>query len=320
MKKRIIVDSYSNEFSTDQIMKYLVYLDADAELTRINAFELDDFGIRVENAGVDIKIGAGEKKLELEELAFYFYRRGTLSISGARLNKSAYAHGADNFFRNELKVLKEYVYSELENRNSYGSWHADVNANKLIQLKQAVVVGMNIPSTLITTSKEELLKFQEDFCQVIIKPIGDHIDIPIEAGCLEASGTQQLSKQDILSFEDHFFPALLQEKVEKSFEVRSYYFNQSIHSMAIFSQASEATKLDFRNYDEGEKNRNVPYQLSEEMETKVHALMKRLRLDTGSLDFMFTSNNEIYFLEVNPTGQFGWVSENCNYQFEKRYA
>jgi hypothetical protein len=33
-----------------------------------------------------------------------------------------------------------------------------------------------------------------------------------------------------------------------------------------------------------------------------------------------TPEGEYVFLEVNPTGQFGWVSDNCNYYLEEKIA
>lgn len=48
--------------------------------------------------------------------------------------------------------------------------------------------------------------------------------------------------------------------------------------------------------------------------------MKMLKLESGSLDFIVTPDNEYYFLEVNPVGQFNFVSEICNYHIEKHIA
>jgi len=43
-------------------------------------------------------------------------------------------------------------------------------------------------------------------------------------------------------------------------------------------------------------------------------------LNSGSIDILVTPNNEYVFLEVNPVGQFGMVSQPCNYYLEKRIA
>ena len=48
--------------------------------------------------------------------------------------------------------------------------------------------------------------------------------------------------------------------------------------------------------------------------------MKLADLDTGSIDMMYSTDGEYYFLEVNPVGQFGMVSYPCNYYIEKEIA
>lgn len=48
--------------------------------------------------------------------------------------------------------------------------------------------------------------------------------------------------------------------------------------------------------------------------------MKTIGLDTGSLDFVYSSDKKFYFLEVNPVGQFGMVSRPCNYNLELKVA
>ncbi len=87
--------------------------------------------------------------------------------------------------------------------------------------------------------------------------------------------------------------------------------------MAIFSQNDDKTKVDYRNYNIEKPNRCAPYSLPQSVESKLFSLMKKIGLNMGSIDMIVTKNTEFVFLEVNPTGQFGWVSENCNYYLEQ---
>jgi D-alanine-D-alanine ligase-like ATP-grasp enzyme len=52
-------------------------------------------------------------------------------------------------------------------------------------------------------------------------------------------------------------------------------------------------------------------------EKKLHKLMQLLKINCGSIDILVTPNDEFYFLEVNPIGQFQWLSKNCNYFIEQ---
>ncbi len=90
--------------------------------------------------------------------------------------------------------------------------------------------------------------------------------------------------------------------------------------MGIFSQNNSKTKEDFRNYDQNLPNRNVPIKLPLDIEGKLKKLMKKLNLNSGSIDLIYTIDNKYVFLEVNPVGQFGMVSFPCNYNLEKKIA
>jgi glutathione synthase/RimK-type ligase-like ATP-grasp enzyme len=90
--------------------------------------------------------------------------------------------------------------------------------------------------------------------------------------------------------------------------------------MAIFSQGDNKTSLDFRRYNRSFENRKVPFQLPEIIEEKLNGLFNALNLNCGSIDLIFTSNDEYLFLEINPVGQFGMVSFPCNYHLEKIIA
>jgi hypothetical protein len=45
-----------------------------------------------------------------------------------------------------------------------------------------------------------------------------------------------------------------------------------------------------------------------------------VELSTGSLDLVRCPDGRFVFLEVNPVGQFGMISQPCNYRLEKEVA
>jgi glutathione synthase/RimK-type ligase-like ATP-grasp enzyme len=90
--------------------------------------------------------------------------------------------------------------------------------------------------------------------------------------------------------------------------------------MAIFSQRDEQTRVDFRNFNKSKPNRNIPFLLPKQLKEKLTKFMKTLNLNTGSIDMIYSTKKEFVFLEVNPVGQVGWLSENCNYYIERDIA
>jgi glutathione synthase/RimK-type ligase-like ATP-grasp enzyme len=48
--------------------------------------------------------------------------------------------------------------------------------------------------------------------------------------------------------------------------------------------------------------------------------MRSLKLSTGSVDMIVNRNQDYIFLEVNPVGQFQFLSQICNFQIEQKIA
>ena len=133
--------------------------------------------------------------------------------------------------------------------------------------------------------------------------------------------TRVITENNINSLTERFFPSLFQKNIEKKYEIRTFILGEESFSMAIFSQLDIQTQEDFRNYNNNRPNRNVPYTLPEELEKSIFRLMRKLGLQSGSIDLIKSSmDNQYYFLEVNPVGQFGMVSKPCNYFLEKKVA
>lgn len=48
--------------------------------------------------------------------------------------------------------------------------------------------------------------------------------------------------------------------------------------------------------------------------------MKDIDMNCGSIDMIYSPEGEYIFLEVNPVGQFQWLSKSCNYDIERQIA
>ncbi len=186
--------------------------------------------------------------------------------------------------------------------------------NKLSVLRIANLVKLKTPITFIM-SGQRLSSISGSF---ITKSITDYPPISINQRTFSAY-TSVLKKEVYLSTVD-FFPTLIQEQVQKEFEIRSYYLDGKFYSMAIFSQSDERTKIDFKRYNRTKPNRVVPFKLPKQIEVKLVKLFKRVNLNSGSVDLIYTINKEFIFLEVNPVGQFAMVSDPCNYFIEREIA
>ena len=123
---------------------------------------------------------------------------------------------------------------------------------------------------------------------------------------------------------DHFgnitaTPLMAQEYIEKKLELRVTIVGQKVFACAIYSQDSERTKEDWRRYD-FDNVRHEQYQLPKEVEAHLMEFMAVCNLTFGAIDMILTPSGRYVFLEINPSGQFGWIEDLTNMPISKAIA
>jgi ATP-GRASP peptide maturase of grasp-with-spasm system len=303
----------SNDGSTSTVCQFLNELGADYEV--INPFNVDDFCS-------DFESRYYLKGRRIEEINVVWYRRSGYYIPEV-LNNSTDHYFSQTIINNisqEKRATYEFLNYSLQHRYWLNTPNT-IRIPKIIQLNVANQLGINTPRTILTTSKKDLIEFSSSESELIIKPIDNTLALTFEDGFFLLTYTTSIDETILQKIPETFFPCLIQARLDKEYEIRSFYIEGDFYSMAIFSQkGSNKTKIDFRNEDVNNKSRRVPYQLPKEVEVKLHQLMLRLGLNCGSFDIVKTREGEYVFLEVNPVGQFGMVSIPCNYYLEKIIA
>jgi ATP-GRASP peptide maturase of grasp-with-spasm system len=259
-----------------------------------------------------------DKILEIDKNTILFYRRDSL-VYEIPISKDKLDEDFSLYLKQEISFLRKFFFSKIK---SIGSFINEVENNKLNNLFLASKLGINVPETIVTTSKNEIQLFFNKYRKCISKPIHNRHSTFINSGkTYEPVGLLKLNKNKITKLSNFFSPSLVQRYIEKEFEIRVFFFKGNFYSMAIFSQLDKKTKLDFRNYNNERPNRCIPYKLPINMENLLKNLINDLGLDTCSIDIVLCKKTKkYYFLEINPTGQFGWVSTDCNYYLEKIIA
>jgi ATP-GRASP peptide maturase of grasp-with-spasm system len=222
-----------------------------------------------------------------------------------------------HYLATEISFLHRHFIDFLINSDFFTLGNYDYHNNKLNILFHAKKVGLKIPNTHILTSNDSL----KDFSNLSLVSKGIQNSITVNSKNYSVySYTELLTDVEMNSKQTDFFPTLIQENISKLFEVRVFYLNGKCFSMAIFSQSDSQTNVDFRKYNWENPNRNVLFKLPPQIEDKIVKLMRSINLNTGSLDFIYSKENEFIFLEVNPVGQFGFVSILTNQNLFKEVA
>jgi len=279
-------------------------------------------GMEFENSEANVHLYKNGCRYGLSNLKKTWFRRGyflfryidDIPTLAQETNRSIKEH-----LTNEGKTLERFLYYHLGKGISIN--HPDnYNYNKLIALREAQKVGLLVPPTLLSVHPEEMKQFVVKEGGCISKSIQDMMGIRTNDNYAFTGKTVRVDKDSICP-QGHWY-SLFQKEIKKKYELRIFFFMGRMYTMAIFSQLDKESELDFRQVDVNGKhpNRMVPFKLPAEKAGKIRRLMKNLKLESGSIDIIVDKNNDYYFLEVNPVGQFNFVSEICNYNIEKDIA
>lgn len=320
-KKKILILGEDSDQSTSKVIDWIRYYGA--EPLRVN-----------ENPNVILKefvsdtngdsyiIDVNGVQLRSDDIHAYWYRRGDFFLSNPKPNCSELDENirkeVEYHIHHEYTILEQAIHKVNESKQSIGS-RATNSMNKLNVLMLAKRLGIDTPKTKIVTHKKQL-HTSDSHQSYITKSISEGLTFSRKKkDGIECYSTYTEEVQE-MSTKRSFFPSLIQEKLEKHYELRIFYVHGEFYSMAIFSQNDSQTAIDFRKYNRVKPNRSTPFSLPKEEEAKLHCLMVDLGLNTGSIDMVVTKDKRYVFLEVNPVGQFGMVSSPCNYKIEKRIA
>lgn len=259
-------------------------------------------------------------------ISAYWYRRGYLNLEQQELIP---APGDEDIDYRLKKGINEYLSRENAKVGELLNYHLrsiphlgsvfDNAVNKFINSLLAGQLGLLTPKSLITGSKSAFLSFNQYAGSCIVKSM-DRAGFTIENEIGLGNTTVLISPDMIPMMPERFNLTLFQEFIDKLYDIRAFFLNDRFYTACILSQSNEQTRVDFRNYDDVKPNRIVPFQLPEDIEHNLSKLMEILKMKTGSIDLLKDKKGSYYFLEVNPIGQYGFISERCNFHLDKQIA
>jgi len=216
---------------------------------------------------------------------------------------------ADSEIKTFLEYLKYFFRDKIimPEMPTYGE-------NKLIFLDHAKKAGLSCPETIVTNNKRELEQFfEKNDGEIISKPLY-FSNYFIKGEETYSIYTTSFTKEMVDSAAEKFFPTLFQEKVSSIHEIRSFYLDGEFYSTAAITSHKEKN-IDIKLNYYTDHIHWVNYKLPEDIEDKLRVFMKRVNLNTGSIDILKTQDG-FKFIEVNPVGQFLAPGNYSNYYIE----
>lgn len=312
----ILIIGEDEDHSTNEVIQWLNYFDHPFYRLKKD-LEYDVIEFDLDNSKLIFTIGHAEQIIPIHEIKSVWYRRGQFRIKFKKIdvaNQGMLADSINEYLKKEINIIEDFFYSIMQDLPHIGTYQLR-GVNKLNVLYNASKIGLNIPNTTITNKIKKLEKFGLQH-PVITKSISENFHVKIDDQ-FYTNYTEEISPRGI---SPKFFYTLFQQKIEKLADIRIFYLLGKCYAMTILSQQNAGSKVDFRKYSRINPSLTVPHKLPSEITKKLKKLMKKIGLETGSIDMALTPENEYFFLEVNPVGQFGMTSKPCNYYLEKKVA
>lgn len=182
-----------------------------------------------------------------------------------------------------------------------------LSSNKLYQQLMAQKCGLLTPRTLISNDPASVAEFSVSDGDILLKSMGY---IKLDDNGEYFLYSQRFAPSELREAKQAIrrCPIFAQEYIEKSCEHRVMVIGNRVLSCKINSQASEKTKIDWRHYD----FENVAHTASElpmPVQDSLKRFMSEVGLRYGAIDLVETPQGDFVFLEINPSGQWGWIAD-----------
>lgn len=213
---------------------------------------------------------------------------------------------------------KEFAIAE-SGSALYGAWrildalwvnHPDRNRiaeSKALQLATAQRLGFIIPNTLFTNDPARLARFYDETGGRLIYKAMTQTILGQESRSFVY--TSRVTREHLT--QAHLLangPGLFQQQIAKACDLRITVIGDRVFPLEIHASAEDRANLDWRRLDV-EKLKHRPHGLPKDIEKLCLQMTSELGLQYGAIDMVLTPDSEYVFLEINPSGQYGWIED-----------
>jgi glutathione synthase/RimK-type ligase-like ATP-grasp enzyme len=181
-------------------------------------------------------------------------------------------------------------------------------SHRINQIPVAQQLGIFVPPTIVTNCYQPALNFIKKHRDCIVKPMSYsgflHQDKPY--GCYTRS--IDIETLEALRESIHLAPLFLQRRIAKKAEYR----------VTLIGHQHFVCRLDVKHLDdpdanmdwrviEPEKVTHIPDMLPDAYIQKLRGMLDVFGLNFGAFDIIRDDDDKLYFIELNPNGQWYWI-------------
>jgi glutathione synthase/RimK-type ligase-like ATP-grasp enzyme len=247
---------------------------------KVIKLSIDHFIIEVEN-----------QLINSDEISALWYRNDSIIIKNKiTASDSIFLDFVSEFEKEASQSVILAIYKILKSKVKICSFLGQ-HVDKINLLDLAQKCNIDVPDFIITTNIKYAIEYFGNSKKLITKTISRNFNYLIPEKSLK-SFTEVININNLQSNE--FSPSLIQEYIDKEYEIRSFFLKGQFYSMAVFSQEDDVTKVDMRK-GIPLPNRTVPFKLPKILEEKLMNMFEILEIDNVSIDILKGKDGKFYF-------------------------
>lgn len=216
-----------------------------------------------------------------------------------------------NFLINEYKNYFDVLIS----RNK-AIRERDNLQNRIYYYEIADKCGIRTPDYIVTNKRKKLLEFKLKNQRIVNKCLGETYKFTNRIYYVREMEIEEISK-----LPDIFNLMYFEKLIIKNAEIRTVFLNDKFYSMIMFEKRNLTKK-----YVDNRQNRKVNnfmymrYNINTKYQKALCKYFKLLGLKYCTLDIILSNENELFLVDINPSGQFSDVEKYCNYEISKEFS
>lgn len=172
---------------------------------------------------------------------------------------------------------------------------------KPFQLAAAAACGLEVPRTVLTNdpmAAEEIVAHLR--AELIYKPLGP--PSVVDGAQLSMVYARAVEADVVADRRVALTVHQFQQRVDKTRDVRATVVGDQVFAVSLYSD-----ELDWRSDYSGVRYETTS--LPAPVEAALLALLRRLGLLFAAADFVVTPDDQYYFVDLNPAGEWGWIEQ-----------
>jgi Glutathione synthase/Ribosomal protein S6 modification enzyme (glutaminyl transferase) len=296
-----LIISSSADYSTDLIC--CEFEKRGSSYFRLNRDQFSEFDIlyRLSDNNLHVTVDNEDYVIDSKDLISVYFRAPVFLRSSNKtysLEEQLYKSQWSSFIRN-LCVFESANWVN----HPVNTYKAE---NKVLQLKIAKNSGFIIPKTFVGNTLPSELNEEELY---IVKSIDTALFY--DNGQEMFTYSTKTTGEELLGSELKAAPVIIQECLSNKIDIRVTIIGDKIFPVSVTNNGLSIDG-DWRRTPK-ELLKYTPIKLPETVVESIQKTMKSLGLKFGGMDLAVV-DDKYYFIEVNPTGEWGWLVSSANYQ------